>query len=107
LESVLFYLEFEKNKWHQLNVVQVMLLDLESDLCCLLFMTYYELFFLSILFLIHAKVYKYSFSYTHNSYKSSYNPWVWSYEKKGNGGLVGTIDQMKDNPGNKGKPTKN
>lgn len=41
-----------------------MLLDLESVLCCLLFVTYYELFFLSILILIHLKVYKYSFSYT-------------------------------------------
>jgi len=32
---------------------------------------YYELFLLSILFLIHVHAYKYSFSYMHYSYESS------------------------------------
>lgn len=50
---------------------------LESVLLCLIVSCigfYCELDFLSILYLIHTQVSKYSFLYTCNSYESSYNP---------------------------------
>jgi len=39
----------------------------------LLLKTYYVLFLLSILFLMHAQVYEYNFLYKHNSDESSYD----------------------------------